>query len=150
MGARSPAGRESTLRLRNSWRRRQPPHLRPRSRGIQAAKGSHRWARRLGVKEPCGGCPPKPARHTVTAGLISGNSTCSKAMAVAGGRHLQSPSDVRVHTRVDATAGLVIAPRPRCEADLDTRTFTRRLPILELRAKGLRTRMVDHATESLL
>ena len=62
---------------------------------------------------------------------------------------LPGSSDVWAHTGADADAGLRIAPRPPCEADLDTQSFTRRFPVEELRAKGWRARMADHATESL-
>ena len=64
-------------------------------------------------------------------------------------RDLPCSSDVWAHTGADADAGLMTAPRPPCEADLDTRSFTRRFPVRELRAKGWRARVADHATERL-
>ena len=64
-------------------------------------------------------------------------------------RDLPCSSDVWAHTGADADAGLMTAPRPPCEADLDTRSFARRFPVRELRAKGWRARVADHATESL-
>ena len=63
---------------------------------------------------------------------------------------LPSSPDVWSYTGADADSGLVTAPRPLWEADLDTWTFTRRFPLRESRAKGWRTRVADHATESPL
>ena len=48
----------------------------------------------------------------------------------------------------DADEGFMSQPRPLVSGDLVDKSMTRRIPVREERAKGWRTRVVDHETES--
>ena len=53
-------------------------------------------------------------------------------------------------TRADAASGFLSEPVPLEDMDLTVVTPTRRIPVREHRAKGWKTRIVDHTTASLL
>ena len=49
----------------------------------------------------------------------------------------------------DAKQGFMSMPEP-WDGEVESRMLTRRIPVREERQSGWRTRMVDHATESML
>ena len=57
-------------------------------------------------------------------------------------------SDVWDSTVADAQAGYITPPVPVHHLDFSLISLTRRLPVREERQKGMRTRSVDHFTES--
>ena len=71
-------------------------------------------------------------------------------LVLAGVRELPFSDDVLAITRDDAASGFMTEPVPLEDIDLTEVTLTRRIPVREHRAKGWRTRTVDHATESLI
>ena len=60
------------------------------------------------------------------------------------------PDDVLDITRDDAASGLLTEPVPLEDIDLTEVTLTRRIPVWKHRAKGWRTRALDHFTASLM
>ena len=71
-------------------------------------------------------------------------------LVLAGVRELPFSDDVLDITRADAASGVMTEPVPLEDIDLTEVTLTRRIPVREHRAKGWKTRIVDHATASLL
>ena len=71
-------------------------------------------------------------------------------LVLVGVRELPLPDDVFDITRDDAASGFLTEPVPLEDMDLTVVTLTRRIPVREHRAKGWRTRTVDHATASLI
>ena len=69
---------------------------------------------------------------------------------LAGVRELPFSDDVLAITREDAASGFMTEPVPLEDIDLTEVTLTRRIPVREHRAKGWKTRIVDHTTASLL
>ena len=63
-------------------------------------------------------------------------------------KEVEFSDDVYDQTLADANDGFMSDPVPLDEVDLDEVSLTRRIPVRELRAKGWRTRVVDHFTES--
>ena len=63
-------------------------------------------------------------------------------------KELPFSHDVTPQVLDDAELGAMTQPRLLVPRDLESLTLTRRIPVRELRAKGWRTRVVDHETES--
>ena len=58
--------------------------------------------------------------------------------------------DILPQTLADAELGFMSQPRRFEPLDVEDKNLTRRIPVREERAKGWRTRVVDHETESLI
>ena len=71
-------------------------------------------------------------------------------LVLVGVRERPLPDDVFDITRDDAASGFLTEPVPLEDIDLTEVTLTRRIPVWKHRAKGWRTRTVDHATASLI
>jgi len=65
-------------------------------------------------------------------------------------KELPYSEDTLPQTLEDAAEGFMTSPRPLLPGDFDPGSFTRRIPVWEERAKGWRTRIVDHKTESMI
>merc|ERR1712086_603687 len=57
--------------------------------------------------------------------------------------------DLMEETKADLEFGCMARLVPVSEVDLSKISVSRRIPVRELRAKGWRTRVVDHMTESM-
>ena len=73
-----------------------------------------------------------------------------QVLVLTGVRGPPFSDDVSAITREDVASGFMTEPVPLEDIDLTGVTLTRRIPVREHRAKGWRTRTVDHATESLI
>ena len=69
---------------------------------------------------------------------------------MSGIKELPYADEVFDITCEDAEQGFMSEPVPIDTVDLSQVSLTRRIPVRELRAKGWRTRTVDHASESLI
>ena len=63
-------------------------------------------------------------------------------------KDLPFSEDILPQTLEDAQEGFMTQPRLLEPGDLEKASYTRRIPVREERAKGWRTRVVDHKTES--
>lgn len=63
-------------------------------------------------------------------------------------KELPYSADILSQTLADSAMHFMTLPRPLMPEDLQTKSFTRRIPVREERASGWRTRVVDHMTES--
>ena len=69
---------------------------------------------------------------------------------LAAMKPLPFEEDILPQTLADAELGFMSQPRRFEPQDVEDKNLTRRIPVREERAKGWRTRVVDHETESLI
>ena len=102
------------------------------------------------VRYSCQDRPPKPRDTPVTLEQLRAHREALNLLVLSGVKELPYSDEVFDITCEDAEQGFMSEPVPIDTVDLSQVSLTRRIPVRELRAKGWRTRTVDHATESLI
>ena len=93
--------------------------------------------------------PPKPLGELSMQDVFNHRRTANEIL-IDKVSETEWAQDVMTETLKDVEHGAMTRPVLVDELNLDEVTLTRRLPVREERSKGWRTRIVDHATESLL
>ena len=106
----------------------------------------------LGALPPsCGSCndiPPKFKSSSITEEELKRSRRKYNDLVLSSLRDDEWEDDIWQGTIADAEDGYMTYPVPLSEVDLSQVLLTRRLGVREERAKGWRTRLVDHFTES--
>ena len=117
--------------------------------GRVAESGCHSCFPMVGTLPPCeGGASPAYFPDQGSLEDLRANREVLNRQVLAALKGLPFSEDIAPQVDLDAELGAMSQPRMLETEDLKNVNFTRRIPVRELRSKGWRTRVVDHASES--
>lgn len=103
----------------------------------------------VGELPPCEGSSKSEVfKAGMTVQQLRQNRVALNQNVLAAVKELPFSEDISPQVYDDFFLGAMTVPRLLTPSDVESVTLTRRIPVRELRAKGWRTRVVDHESES--